>query len=168
VFVPFVDWSVRDAAAERALAERFAHWVRGLRAAAALAGRRVRVYHWSPAEPSRLHRILGSAAGDLLNPRTGVFTDLEQVFNANFLSVHGSSIKVVAPVFGFTWRAQDAGGALSQTYLETAQSGQPAAEESRNWLLGYNADDTAALAAIRDGMNSRRQIFRSQPLKAAS
>ena len=123
VFVPFADWSVRDATAERARAERFADWVRGLRDSAALAGRRVRVYHWSPAESSRLHRILGSAADDLLNPQTGVFTDLEQVFNANFLSVRGSSIKVVAPVFGSTWSAHDAGGALSQTHLETVQSG---------------------------------------------
>lgn len=168
VFVPFADWAVRDDAAERALAERFADWVRGLRDSAALAGRRVRVYHWSPAESSRLHRILGPAVEDLLNPQTGVFTDLEQVFNANFLSVHGSSIKVVAPVFGFTWSAHDAGGALSQTHLETVQSGHPAGEDSRNWLLAYNADDTAALAAIRDGMNSGRRIFRAQPLKAAS
>ncbi|MFN8090476.1 MAG: ribonuclease H-like domain-containing protein [Mycobacterium sp.] len=152
VFVPFADWSMRDSAAERALAERFADWVRGIRDTAALAGRTVRVYHWSPAEASRLQRILGAAAADLLDPDSGVFTDLEQVFNASFLSVHGSSIKVVAPLFGFTWSAPDAGGALSQTHLDTVQAGQTGAEASRNWLLAYNADDTAALAAIRDGM----------------
>jgi len=168
VFVPFADWTVRDAAAERALAERFADWVRGLRDLAAMAGRRVRVYHWSPAEASRLHRILGGGAEDLLDPDTGVFTDLEQVFNANFLSVHGSSIKVVAPVFGFNWSAPDAGGALSQSHLELVRSGGDDAQRSRDWLLAYNADDTAALAAIRDAMNSRRRIFRTQPVKAAS
>lgn len=153
-FVPFVDWAVHDAPGERALAERFADWVRGLRDTAALAGRSVRLYHWSPAESSRLRRILGAAADDLLDPDTGVFCDLEQVFNTNFLSVHGSSIKVVAPIFGFTWRAQDAGGALSQTYLEAVRAGQDQASQARRWLLEYNADDTAALASIRDGMTS--------------
>jgi predicted RecB family nuclease len=162
VFVPFADWTVRDADAERALAERFATWLRRLRDTTAMAGRRVRVYHWSPAEASRLHRILGSAAADLLHPDTGVFTDLEQVFNANFLSAHGSSIKVVAPVFGFTWRAHDAGGALSQTHLQAARGeDREAAEAARDWLLSYNADDTAAVAAIRDAMTSRRRIFRA-------
>jgi predicted RecB family nuclease len=154
VFVPFADWTVRDTAGERALAERFVDWVRGLRDISAMAGRSVRVYHWSPAEPSRLQRILGEDAADLVHPETGVFTDLEAVFNAHFLSVHGSSIKVVAPIFGFSWSTKDAGGALSQTHLDAVQSGGARAGESRNWLLGYNADDTAALAAIRDGMTA--------------
>ena len=83
-----------------------------------------------------------------------MFCDLEQVFTTNFLSVHGSSIKVVAPIFGFTWRAQDAGGALSQTYLEAVRTGQDQASQARRWLLEYNADDTAALASIRDGMTN--------------
>lgn len=159
VFVPFVDWHIRDAGGERLLAERFAGWIRAVRDLAALAGRSIRVYHWSPAETSRLESILGSQAADLLDPDTGVFTDLEQVFNTNFFSVHGSSIKVVAPIFGFAWRAQDAGGALSQNHLATVQSGRCGAEAARDWLLSYNADDTAALAAIRDGMTSGQRVF---------
>ena len=46
-----------------------------------------------------------------------MFVDLEKVFKANFVSLHGSSIKKVAPQFGFTWRVDDPGGAISQTYL---------------------------------------------------
>jgi hypothetical protein len=150
VFVPFVDWSALDAAGERALAERFAGWLRGLRDICAMAGRTVRVYHWSAAERTQLHRILGCDAADLIDPVRGIFTDLERVFTTHFLSVHGSSIKVVAPEFGFSWSAPDAGGAISQTHLAAVRGGRAGAEDSKRWLLAYNADDAAAVAAVRD------------------
>lgn len=151
-FHAFVDWAVSDTASERALAQRFLRWLHELRDHARAAGQTVGVFHWSAAEPSRLRRILGRDAEDLLNPGTGVFTDLERAFKDQFLSLHGSSIKTVAPLFGFSWRAEDAGGALSQNKLDHARLGRPNTEEPRQWLLSYNADDTAALAAIRDGM----------------
>lgn len=149
-FEAFADWSVLDDGGERALAQRFADWLRGLRDDAARAGETVRVFHWSPAESSRLRRILGAGAADLLD--SGVLVDLERVFDAQFRSVHGNSVKVVAPLFGFAWRAGDAGGALSQTRLEESRVGRPGALGARRWLLDYNSDDTAAMAAVRDGM----------------
>ena len=94
---------------------------------------------------------------DLIDPATGVFVDLEKVFKANFVSLHGSSLKMVGrPLFGFRWRVDDAGGAVSQTYLSKVHS-SPDPEEAaaaKEWLLSYNEDDTAAMAAIRDGMRT--------------
>lgn len=151
-FHAFADWSVDDAAQEQALAQRFVRWLRGLHRQALAGGHTVRVFHWSAAEPSRLRRILGGDVADLLDPDDGVFTDLERVFKEQFLTVHGTSIKVVAPLFGFGWQAADAGGVQSQTHRDEARDGHPRAASARQWLLSYNADDTAAMAAIRDGM----------------
>jgi len=153
-FHPFADWSVDDAAQEQALAHRFVDWLRDLHRQAVAAGDTLRVFHWSAAEPSRLRRILGSDVADLLDPEGGVFTDLERVFKEQFLTVHGTSIKVVAPLFGFHWQAADAGGAQSQSHHDEAREGHPRAACARQWLLSYNADDTAAMAAIRDGMRA--------------
>jgi len=50
----------------------------------------------------------------------------------------------VAPSFGFSWAAEDAGGAISQTHLGAVRGGGDGAEMSRRWLLAYNADDVAA------------------------
>ncbi|OBG21629.1 hypothetical protein A5768_26370 [Mycolicibacterium fortuitum] len=163
MFVPFAEWSRLDDSAERDLAERFAAWLRELRDQS---GRSVRVFHWSAAEPSRLKKILGEAAGDLLDPATGVFTDLESVFKGQFFSVHGSSIKTVAPYFGFTWRASDAGGSMSQTRLDAVHDHGADAEGARAWLLSYNADDTTAMAVIRDGMRNWTPARGAAPRRA--
>ena len=167
VYVPFADWADNFTPdRERALAEQFTAWLRTLRDLCAMAGRRVRVYHWSAAERSHLHRILGPSVADLIDPKRGVFTDLERVFTAHYLSVHGSSIKVVAPAFGFTWSAPDAGGAISQTHLAAVRGGHTGAEASRRWLLAYNADDVAALAAIRDGITAQAAAAADDDVRA--
>ncbi|MGB0973131.1 MAG: ribonuclease H-like domain-containing protein [Mycobacterium sp.] len=83
-----------------------------------------------------------------------VFVDLEKVFKKNFFALHGSSIKKVAPQFGFSWRVDDPGGAISQTYLSKVHTSADPDEVSaaKHWLLTYNEDDNAAMAAIRDGI----------------
>ena len=155
-YVAFVDWSADfDPAGEHELAARFAEWLREQIRAAEQAGKTVRVFHWSSPEPSRLRRILGApATADLLDPDIGVFTDLESVFKSRFVSLHGSSIKKVAPHFGFSWSVDDPGGAISQRYLNTLRAEGPAAEPAKRWLLSYNADDCEAMTVIRDGMRS--------------
>jgi predicted RecB family nuclease len=103
--------------------------------------------------------ILGTAeVDDLTNRDTGVFVDVEKVFKAHFTSLRGSSIKKVAPLFGFRWRVDDPGGAVSQTYLATVHTATDANDvaAAKQWLLSYNGDDAAAMAAIRDGMRAWR------------
>lgn len=152
----FIEWEPLDADSERLLAQRFVDWLRAQCEAAAATGRSIAVFHWSHHEISRLTSILGLAAvGDLVHPQSGVFVDLRKVFEANFFSLHGSPLKKVAPIFGFEWDVDDPSGSGSQIYLSIVQSGDPAeAEAAKRWLLSYNEDDTAATAAIRDGMRN--------------
>ncbi len=151
----FVDWQPLTDESERQLAARFAVWLRAQRESAATAGHSVKVFHWTQLERTKLVSLLGMAAvGDLVDPEIGVFVDLAKVFNAQFIALHGSRLKNVAPQFGFTWRVPDPGGAISQTYLSKVRSGADPdeVEAARQWLLSYNEDDNAAMAAIRDGM----------------
>jgi predicted RecB family nuclease len=153
----FVEWEPVDSDRERTLAARFTAWLRGQRDAAEFAGQTLTVFHWSSPERSRLKSILGLAeVADLIDPEDGVFVDLEKVFKDNFISLHGSSIKKVAPHFGFTWRVDDPGGAISQTYLSKVHTSTDPGEvvKAKEWLLTYNEDDNAAMARVRDGIRS--------------
>ena len=152
----FVEWEPLDSRGEHDLAARFLAWLRAQWDAAVAAGQTLTVFHWSHPERSKLISILGLAeVGDLVDPENGVFMDLEKVFNSNFISLHGSGIKKVAPNFGFAWRVDDPGGAISQTYLSTVRNSNDPQEvaAAKEWLLSYNEDDNAAMATIRDGMS---------------
>lgn len=155
----FIEWYPLSSLKEQALAARFVTWLRRQRTAAEEAGQSLKVFHWSHAERSKLTKVLGEAeVWDLLDPETGVFIDLEKVFKANFVSLHGSSIKRVAPQYGFTWRVDDPGGAISQTYLSQVRisTNEHEVAAAKTWLLTYNEDDTAAMAKVRDGMRTWR------------
>lgn len=152
----FIEWAPLDAHSERRLAQRFIDWLRTQCDAARAAGQTIAVFHWSHHEISRLRSVLGlPEVGDLIAPEADLFVDLRKVFEANFFSLHGSQLKKVAPIFGFGWNVEDPSGSGSQLYLSTVQNGDPvAAESAKQWLLSYNEDDTAATAAIRDGMRT--------------
>jgi len=167
VYVPdFTAWEPMTEESEYALAQRFTHWLRQQCVTATADGKSLRVFHWSHPEWSNLRRILGAhAVRDLIGDRdsadpatrsAGVFTDLEAVFKKRFTSLHGTSIKIVAPLFDFHWRVADPGGAISLTYLSTVQASADKSEANaaREWLFSYNEDDNRAMAAIRDGMRT--------------
>lgn len=151
-FVPHVSWDPLDEAAERALALKFVTWLRAVIADAAGRGETVRVYHYSNPEPDRLKKILGgSTVADVLN----VFVDLHKTMATHFFGLHGLGLKAVAPEFGFAWADDDAGGLQSQTWvIEATSTADPAvAAAAQRRLLQYNADDVAATAAIRNGLD---------------
>lgn len=149
---PFVSWQPLDGDTERALAQRFARWLRSLIAEAQGNGLTVSVFHYHHPEPVHLSRILGDEATDLI----AVFVDLFPYMRDNFVGVRGLSIKKVAPAFGFTWRDEDPGGLQSQGWLVTARTAPDPVERetARARLLAYNEDDVAATAAIRAGLRS--------------
>jgi uncharacterized protein len=62
------------------------------------------------------------------------------------LPVYSYSIKKVAPVFGFEWRADDAGGLNSESwYGDWLDSGD---QSIKNKILEYNEDDVIAMEVI--------------------
>jgi len=63
------------------------------------------------------------------------------------------SIKDLAPVAGFKWKAQDAGGAMSLLKYKAATAGDvdvSTKNEAIEWLREYNVDDIRATFAVRE------------------
>ncbi|BBY98726.1 ribonuclease H-like domain-containing protein [Mycolicibacterium fallax] len=146
-YEPVVSFRPLDDAAEAALAEEFAARLERLRAAADRDGKSLSIYHWSAVEITRSARFPRVAAA-----LSGVSVDLCAWFKREFFARTSSSIKAVAPLFGFDWGDADAGGLTAQARIEQARGSGPDAAAARDWCLRYNRDDVAAQAAIRDGL----------------
>jgi uncharacterized protein len=72
------------------------------------------------------------------------------------------SIKDLAPVSGFQWQAQDAGGAMSLLKYKAATANdvdEKAKNEAIQWLREYNLDDIRATFAVREHI---RAVFYDQ------
>ena len=146
-YQPVMSFAPLDDAAEAALADEMADRLTRLRADADRDGKSLKVFHWSPVELTQSARFPRVAAA-----LSGVSVDLMAWFNREFFARGSSSIKAVAPLLGFDWGTEDAGGLTSQLRIEEARGTGPAAEAARAWCLRYNEDDVAAQAAIRDGL----------------
>ena len=149
VFDPVASYGPIDEAGEAALAAEFAARLGAIVERAEDAGRSVTVFHWSRPERSMTRKY--PEVDRLLEGRA---LDLCEWYGQHFLSRAGASLKVVAPVFGFRWAVEDAGGAQSQLKIEAARGSGPEADEAREWLHRYNESDVAAQAAIRDGLRA--------------
>lgn len=69
------------------------------------------------------------------------------------------SIKTLAPLAGFNWHAEDAGGANSLLKCKEAISGlEPAANNAQDWLRKYNIDDVMATMALRNWLRDKRFV----------
>jgi predicted RecB family nuclease len=148
-YEPIVSFDPLDEPAEEALAEVFAARLDALKAEARQADKTLLVFHWHHVEVSLTRKFAAVAA--VLD---GITCDLLAWFNANFFARQTASIKNIAPLFGFQWGVDDAGGRVSQLKIDQARGGGPDAEEARQWCLRYNESDVAAQAAIRDGLRA--------------
>ena len=147
-----------DASAQR-LADGFFGWLEPFVADHEHAGRTVRIFHWTSPEVTRTIRMLGGERAEALFER---FLDLRQWMDEQFFARDGLSLKVVAPIFGFGWHVEGAGGEASVGKIEEARDTTDPrhAQEARAWLLSYNEDDCAAQAAIRDGLRNCANLSR--------
>ncbi|WP_242607874.1 recombinase RecB [Xylanimonas ulmi] len=152
VFAPVVSYVPLDDDGAVELAREFAAVIDRIATDAESAGKSLQIYHWTNPERSRTSKY--PEVHKALEGRT---FDLEAWFRKAFLTRRGTSIKVVAPLFGFRWSVDDAGGLQSQVEIERARSADPAeAAAGRAWLHRYNQSDVAAQAAIRDGLRAAR------------
>lgn len=140
-----------DDATAQTLADDFFDWLEAFVTDHETAGRNVRIFHWTSPELTKTIRVLGGERADALFER---FLDLRKWMDEQFFARDGLSLKVVAPIFGFDWNAEDAGGETSVRKVEEARNttDPETAQAAREWLLSYNEDDCAAQAAIRDGL----------------
>ena len=114
------------------------------------------IYCWSPYERGVVDRLRslygGNDAGWAL--LDGNLVDQCQFVKSHFaLPTTSYSIKKVAPLFGFAWDADDAGGMNSelwyQSWLETED------EHILKKILRYNLDDVVAMEVIHNALKSK-------------
>ncbi len=87
------------------------------------------------------------------------FVDLRPYAEKISFPTMSYSIKALAPVAGFAWKAEDAGGAMSLLKYKAATAvdvDDSTKTEAIEWLREYNLDDIRATFAVRDYV---RQVF---------
>jgi len=150
---PFFTWGPLTPDSEAELFTAFWEWLVTTRAATLARGLTFRAYCWhEPAENTQMYRI-GRHAGLLEEVKRFIdsdeWIDLREVFDHHFITGTGSGLKVIAPITGFAWPMDDAGGGESMVQFDRAALGD---EPARRWLLDYNRADVDATRAIRDWM----------------
>ncbi|WP_042573527.1 TM0106 family RecB-like putative nuclease [Rhodococcus sp. MEB064] len=82
------------------------------------------------------------------------WVDMYIAVSDNFVCPSGKGLKKVAPVAGFTWRDDEAGGEASMVWYRQAVGYEgPVDDTQRTRLLEYNEDDVQATRALRVWMN---------------
>jgi len=156
-------WS-RDAAEEKAAFDQFMTDV----AARRERHPELRIYHYSPYEPSALKRLASRYAvhGDLLDDllRGERFVDLYRVVRQGVrVSVERYSIKELEPLFGFNRQVElrdvRAHKRAVESLLQLGHRELPT--ESSRVVEQYNEDDCRAAAELRDWLEGEREKLRT-------
>ena len=114
-----------------------------------------RAYCWNAGAENTYLRRLG-LANDIADEveafvESDEWVDMLDVWNRQMITGGSSGLKMIAPLVGFAWHVEDAGGGESMLKYDAASSGDHA---SREWLLTYNRGDVEATRAIREWMVS--------------
>jgi predicted RecB family nuclease len=157
---PFVTWDPLTPDVETDNSLRFWRWLTALRSAARDAGRSFHAYCYNASAENTYLRKLGLAAGIL--DEIAAFTqshewvDMLRVVDNQLITGGGSGLKVIAPIAGFSWDVDDAGGGESMLRYDVAVGSDDANERegARRWLLRYNRGDVEATFALRDWLES--------------
>jgi predicted RecB family nuclease len=115
------------------------------------------LYHWSAYEATHLRRLAERHGCDTATRERLVasLVDLHKVATQAYVfPTHGTSIKVVAPYLGFSWRHKDVDAMESiALFFEYAEA--PDARSDRlQRVLDYNEDDCIAMRVVKDWLVS--------------
>jgi predicted RecB family nuclease len=130
-------------------------------AKAEAAGQTIGIFHFSHHEKTWWKNFANRHAGKPGVPTEAAaegfmdkyFVDLRPYAEKISFPTMSYSIKALAPVAGFAWKAEDAGGAMSLLKYKaaTANDVDPnTKKEAIEWLREYNLDDIRATFAVRD------------------
>ena len=130
-------------------------------AKAEAAGKTIGIFHYSPYEKrwwkdfTRVHAVQpGTPTLDRVERfMNKYFVDLWPIAKEVALPVTGYSIKALAPLAGFDWEVDAAGGSNSIVKYQTAISPDSTDQEKSDaikWLRDYNRDDVKATFAVRE------------------
>ncbi len=164
-YQPFYSWGPMTPTAQAEVFGRFWHWLSALRHACRQAGLTFAAYCYTSAEHQKMLQILSEAPpGADLPTRHDVdafvgseeWIDLYDVVRSSLVVGHGLGLKRIAPLAGFRWRDDDAGGLQSMTWhREVVDNPDPAVRaENRSRLLVYNEDDVRATHAVREWLST--------------
>jgi predicted RecB family nuclease len=151
-FEPISDWTGTPGGERKVLTDLFTFFDN-----IAAAGDAV-VYHWTGYERTILkeaaerHELSLRSAASVDDWFDHYACDLWAWTKQRFVSPNGYSLKVIAPLCGFSWRDDDPGGAQSEIWYVDLLKGNTS---RRSRLLEYNEDDVAAQLAIRRWVRSR-------------
>jgi len=139
-------------------------------------GSSVRFYCYTDAENTRMHEIAGrwpDFPGVPSHDEIDAFcasehwVDLKANVDSLIWPTDTLGLKKVAPLAGFAWRDEDAGGDNSILWYEIVVTTDDESQrrEMSDKLLRYNEDDVLATKVLRewidDGLNGRGPVFRS-------
>ena len=152
----FVTWEplTPDVEAENSL--RFWRWLMEIRQGCHEAGMTFAAYCYNAgAENTYLRRLAIAeepvAQGIAAFITSGEWIDMLREWDSQLITGGSSSLKTTAPLAGFQWAVDDAGGGESMIQHDLATRGDKAAQD---WLLAYNRGDVEATLAIRNWMAS--------------
>ncbi len=140
-----VDWTGSHNGEKRLVHEMFA-------LLSTLTGDDTVTLHWTEYERRTLeqagerHGLLIPGFGSVADWFDGHAVDLCDWVRQNLASPSGYSLKVIAPLCGFTWRDDDPGGRQSEIWFERMLAGDL---DMRERILAYNEDDVVAQHEIR-------------------
>jgi predicted RecB family nuclease len=152
----FATWERLESDVELENSLQFWAWLSGIRADAAREGLSFRAYCYNAAAENTYLRRLGLAGGIMDEVTAFIasteWVDLLKVVDSQLLTGAGLGLKKVAPLAGFSWSVDGAGGDASMLRYDVAVGGADAQgrENARDWLLTYNRGDVEATLAIRD------------------
>ncbi|WP_305093342.1 TM0106 family RecB-like putative nuclease [Prescottella sp. R16] len=166
VYRPFVTWDPVPTADEGRSFAEFWTWLMAERAAAAAAGKTFAAYCYSRSAEDKwlLASARRFAGADGIPTVAEVrefidspqWVDIYQAVGENFVCPNGKGLKKIAPIAGFHWRDEEAGGEASMSWYREAVGYDGAPDESqRQRLLEYNEDDVVATKVLREWMSGR-------------
>ncbi|EGD54156.1 TM0106 family RecB-like putative nuclease [Gordonia neofelifaecis] len=162
VYRPFVTWDPLPSRDEGRSFAAFWAWLMTERNAARDAGKTFAAYCYSQHAENRWLRGSADRFGDMpgVPSRASVdafissreWVDVFEAVGDNFVCPKGKGLKRIAPVAGFNWRDDEAGGEASMEWYAAAVGldGTLRDETQRARLLQYNEDDVRATKVLRE------------------
>ena len=166
-YLPFVSWDPSGSRGELDAFDRFWSWLRHQRQAAADSGRSLRAYCYSKAAENRQMERIADQLGlrDEVDSftRSDQWVDLYDVIRRQLVTGTRMGLKTMAPLAGFRWRGEEAGGGQSMVrFAEAVSDGDDEARsEARRWILEYNEDDVRATAVLRNWLDGDARLLPS-------
>jgi predicted RecB family nuclease len=155
-YVSFATWDPEIEAGEVIAFKDFWSWFRDERARTEAAGATFRAYCYSRgAEQGQMTRLADRVGlrGEVdAFLASDAWVDLLEVTKGQLLTGRSMGLKETAPLAGFAWRFDDAGGNLAMVRYDEAvdDAADPATRnDAQQWILRYNEDDVRATAALR-------------------